>query len=912
MRSIGEQLGLRSQEGRVVALSALTLGAVVALNVIVTAAATGLVLGTYGGRVLPVLYGAGALFSIALSLSASVGVGRLSRRAETAGAMLAFALLLGFGRLALALGPRWVCAALHPIALVFSALLIGQTYTLIGDRLDSGQAKRLLPTIGAGSTVGALLASGCLLAFSSRIGAANLLALGAGLALTGSLGANRLACPLKRASVTEGAPERATRKAAASKAHRWTSDPLFLSLSILVLGTTMASTLFRFSFEAELGRRLGPSQIAAFLGGLNLAVNLVVLLVHWVVESRLIRAFGFLPGLASLPAVFGLGGALWLTCPSLWVATLARFLDSTLRFSLSRSSEELLLLPLPSVARRRIRLLTTGVITPLATLATSALLGAVGTRTAGWLALIAGVAGVAAALSTWRPYLDQLRSAIADHRLKLAPHSGNLPPLGAEVHRMIQSGLRSSSADEVCFSLRLAAENNLSLEPRLIEQCLEHPQPQVRRAALPIIARRPEAAELIQHLLVRETDTSVAAAAIRALADLNCAGAPNLLDRFVTDARVELRFVALAAQRREAALPTLVQAIGAERAGKYASDALSLCPPVPTAAALVAALGETSGQKRQELVLALDRLRDRGGDLSPHHERLTAALRRDLRFVVLCRLLKAQLRCPDQVTREAELALRQAENATARMLALLVSSREVRRACLSFAGGDRRLRALSLDLLGALLPPDLRELALPLLEQSPLAVLVERAEQRIGFSHTARTDFATLLCDAQEPELHWLALALLGAPPNGPLEERMLPLLGELQSLRSVDIFSRLAAEDLTSIAEITREIETPAGTLLFSQGDAGHEFFIVHFGSLSVERNGRVIAEITRHGCFGETALLGRGRRTATVRAQTDCTLSVISSQDFEDLLDLHPSIARGMLSVLAQRFDSLPPSMF
>jgi hypothetical protein len=911
MRPIAEKLGIRSGEGRLVVVAALTLGAVVALNVIVTAAVTGLVLGAYGGQVLPLLYAAGALFSIVLSLSASVAVGRLSRFAETAGVLLTFALLLGVGRLGLAFNPRWVSAALHPIALTVSVLLVGQTYTLIGDRLDSGQAKRLLPSIGAGSTLGALLASGCLLGFSSRMGAANLLVVGTGLGLMASVGASRLTLRFKPAPSRRMAPAEQVAPALWTRVRHWTDDPLFRSLSLLVLATTVGSTLFRFSFEAELGRTLEPSQIAAFIGGLNLAVNLVVLVIHGLVESRLIRAFGFRPGLASLPLVFGVGGVLWLTSPGLWVAAAVRFFDSTLRFSLARSSEELLLIPLPSVVRRRMRLLTTGAIAPLATVATSALLGVMGTRAVGLVALATGAVGVTAALLTFRPYLGQLRSAMAAHRLKLSAPSTSLPPLGSEVHAMIEEGLESDSPDDMCFSLRLAAESDLPLGPELIVQCLEHPQPHVRRAALSVVAERADATDRVRSLLTRESDASVAAAAIRVLASRATPEDQSLFERFASDERMELRFVALAAQKGEGALPTLVRALGEGREGRLASDALSLCPVVPTVAALAEALGGSSGRRRQEIVRALDRLHEGGGNLSPHREKLITALLRDLRFVVLCRLLRARPGTPPLVVREADLAHRHAENAVSRTVALLVSSREVRRACLSYASGDRRLRALSLDLLGALLPQELASLVMPLLEEVPLAVLVERARERFPMPHDVETDFATLLRDAREPELRWLALALLGETPKGPLEERMLPLLGELTSLRRVEIFSRLAPEDLIPIAEITREIEVASGSVVFSQGDAGNEFFIVLSGSLTVERHGRLVTELGPHGSFGETALLGRGRRTATVRAKTDCLLSVISSGDFEDLLDVHPSIARAMLTILAQRFDSLPPSL-
>ena len=54
---------------------------------------------------------------------------------------------------------------------------------------------------------------------------------------------------------------------------------------------------------------------------------------------------------------------------------------------------------------------------------------------------------------------------------------------------------------------------------------------------------------------------------------------------------------------------------------------------------------------------------------------------------------------------------------------------------------------------------------------------------------------------------------------------------------------------------------------------------------------------------CFGELALLDRGVRSATVTARTDCELARIRAEDFHDLLDEAPSIARAMLLILARR---------
>ena len=54
---------------------------------------------------------------------------------------------------------------------------------------------------------------------------------------------------------------------------------------------------------------------------------------------------------------------------------------------------------------------------------------------------------------------------------------------------------------------------------------------------------------------------------------------------------------------------------------------------------------------------------------------------------------------------------------------------------------------------------------------------------------------------------------------------------------------------------------------------------------------------------CFGEMALLNRAPRSATVTAETDLHLLVLSSREFSALLDDVPAVARKVLTTLADR---------
>ena len=56
-------------------------------------------------------------------------------------------------------------------------------------------------------------------------------------------------------------------------------------------------------------------------------------------------------------------------------------------------------------------------------------------------------------------------------------------------------------------------------------------------------------------------------------------------------------------------------------------------------------------------------------------------------------------------------------------------------------------------------------------------------------------------------------------------------------------------------------------GDQLFIQGQAGHTFFLIEKGTVEVEIDGKVVAELKEGQSFGELALLFRASRAATIR---------------------------------------------
>ncbi len=88
------------------------------------------------------------------------------------------------------------------------------------------------------------------------------------------------------------------------------------------------------------------------------------------------------------------------------------------------------------------------------------------------------------------------------------------------------------------------------------------------------------------------------------------------------------------------------------------------------------------------------------------------------------------------------------------------------------------------------------------------------------------------------------------------------------------------------------------AGDQVVIEGDVGDTAYVVNAGRLAVLKNDFTVAQLSEGDCFGEMALLGAAKRTATVRCLTPCDLTVLVRDDFRAL-----SAGRGVLAEAIRR---------
>jgi CRP-like cAMP-binding protein len=129
----------------------------------------------------------------------------------------------------------------------------------------------------------------------------------------------------------------------------------------------------------------------------------------------------------------------------------------------------------------------------------------------------------------------------------------------------------------------------------------------------------------------------------------------------------------------------------------------------------------------------------------------------------------------------------------------------------------------------------------------------------------------------------------------------------KVQALKRAPLFEGLSRKELVLLAQVTEDLEVPAGKVLCSEGDTGQEFFVIVEGKTDVTSKGKRVATRGDGDFVGEIALLEDTKRTATVTTKTPLRLIVLTRQDFRRLVDEKRSIERKVMQALAHRVVEL-----
>jgi voltage-gated potassium channel len=131
------------------------------------------------------------------------------------------------------------------------------------------------------------------------------------------------------------------------------------------------------------------------------------------------------------------------------------------------------------------------------------------------------------------------------------------------------------------------------------------------------------------------------------------------------------------------------------------------------------------------------------------------------------------------------------------------------------------------------------------------------------------------------------------------------------EALRRISLFADLDGGELERVAEVTKELEVPAGQVLVQPGMKGTGMFFIAEGTAVVETK-REQVELGPGEFFGELALMSSdATRTARVRAQTPLRCLALDRAGFEELVTAHPEVAASLLEAALNRLaqNAAPP---
>jgi CRP-like cAMP-binding protein len=129
------------------------------------------------------------------------------------------------------------------------------------------------------------------------------------------------------------------------------------------------------------------------------------------------------------------------------------------------------------------------------------------------------------------------------------------------------------------------------------------------------------------------------------------------------------------------------------------------------------------------------------------------------------------------------------------------------------------------------------------------------------------------------------------------------PLMARVDELASVPLFDSLQDGQLAELAEWFEAKDASEGVRLCGQGAPGYCFFVLTGGTATVTCDGECLASLEPGDFFGEMAILGAGRRTATVTASSPSTLLVMFGSEFRRMEAAHPDIAVRIRDAMEER---------
>ncbi len=266
-------------------------------------------------------------------------------------------LLLMFWFLFTTIGADWIAVAFYVLALILGILLISQFWTLANDVYDPRQAKRIFGFIGGGASLGGATGAGLTAFLVESIGAKQMLLVSAAIMGLCFLIVTFIIRREQAAGSSDATKTGEEENVSSGEAVQLLRSSRHLQIIALVIGfAAIGAAIIEQQLNMAAAEAKGATNsdaIAAFLAQITVYLSLIGFVIQVGLTSRIHRVLGIGFALLVLPMSLGTTAVIMLFNRALWAPGLARVLDTSLRYTVDKTSREVLFLPLPSELKYR-------------------------------------------------------------------------------------------------------------------------------------------------------------------------------------------------------------------------------------------------------------------------------------------------------------------------------------------------------------------------------------------------------------------------------------------------------------------------------------------------------------------------------------------------------------------------------
>lgn len=155
----------------------------------------------------------------------------------------------------------------------------------------------------------------------------------------------------------------------------------------------------------------------------------------------------------------------------------------------------------------------------------------------------------------------------------------------------------------------------------------------------------------------------------------------------------------------------------------------------------------------------------------------------------------------------------------------------------------------------------------------------------------------------QKPEFALMMMSVMNARLRSTIAR--LRASGSLHAGVAVEdgVFEKKLMQGLVRLMGDQEPMRYEAGKVIMQEGTGGAFMYVVLEGMVAISIKGGVVAKVGTGGMFGEMALVDQSVRSATAKAEADCTLLAINRPTFLQLVKTSPAFGSSLLAGLAAR---------